>query len=129
MSEIGGGSQESKINLAYERRIELAAQLKAVEQTRIDAELDLETKIHLMQEQEIANAKALAEADEERALRLAQLHQEQIKEITGPLLDGLAGQMAKLMTGQKTSFAKMLQSAGQSMATTGLKKLGQAGLD
>lgn len=136
MAEMGGGSAESKINSAYERRVEIANQLAATQTASLAQEFAGQLSQKQSDDLAIEQAKvrgeldkALDEARIERQLKLAELRQQEIKEITGPLMDGMASQMAKLMTGQKTSFAKMFQSVGESMATSGLKKLGQQGLD
>jgi hypothetical protein len=130
MAELGGGSQESKINDAYQRRIELANELKAVEQQRIDAELDLETKIHLMQEQQIANEKAMAEAEQERALKLAELQRQRINEVKDPLVNAASQNLTDLATGQykKGEFGKSLEHAGSGIAQSGLHKMMDLGL-
>lgn len=123
MAEVGGASQEEKINAAYERRIELANQLQGIEQKRIDAELDLETKIHLMQEQEITNEKAMQEAEQERELKLAELRQQRVKEYTDPAISGVSGELANAMTGKKTHFGQTFENVGHQMLEGSLKKL------
>ena len=122
MAELGGGTAESKINSAYERRIELANQFGASQNAQLAQEfagqLSQKQSDELHEKQLEVQAevyKATDEARIERELKLAELRQAQIKELTSPAISALSGQLANLATGKKTSFGKSFESAGHSM--------------
>jgi Lambda phage tail tape-measure protein (Tape_meas_lam_C) len=53
---------------------------------------------------------------------------DQIKQIASSLIDGINGNLAKALTGQKTNFRGTLRSTGESLTKTGLGKLEGMGL-
>ena len=90
----------------------------------LDDQRKLEVDILLKQDSAMAGVKAFFTEMQEQGERTAQI----IKNAMTSALDGVSSQLAKLVTGQKTDFAKMFQGIGETILKDSFKSAMQKGL-
>ena len=146
VAKHSGLSGVDLVNAEYQIRIKLASDLAKIEDARVAKENDADAKRVLTAEKEAALAKANSEAEAEREKGMAALRQKDVRdffeemrtgaETTGHILytslhsalDQASDQLAKLVTGQKVDFGKMLRSLAEDQAKSGIKSILQSGL-
>jgi hypothetical protein len=146
VAKHSGLSGVDLVNAEYQIRIKLASDLAKIEDARIAKENDADAKRALVAEKEATLAKANDEAEAERDKGMAGLRQKDARdffeemrtgaETTGHILytslhsalDQASDQLAKLVTGQKVDFGKMLRSLAEDQLKSGMKSIFQSGL-
>jgi len=101
----------------------------AAKQTQVRSQIDaLQTRARIAALTDAQNTlgttwKGMVDGVFDELIRRANDTQHQIQQISLHLIDGLNGELAKGITGGKTNFGAVFQSASHSLAKTGLEKL------